>query len=80
MPMNALGTTAVLTEVGTSKLRIRLTISPSRISLVTSSLLRSSSVTPFVFRCSIIRFPSASASRIVSSAMWATAVDQVIWK
>lgn len=76
----ALGITTAFADVGTLKVRIRFTISPNRISLVTSSLLLSSSVTPLVLRCRTIKFPSASLSKNVFSSTRATAVAQAVWK
>ena len=76
----AFGVTTALAEVGTLTLWIRLTISPSRISLVASSRRRSSAVTPFAFRSNTVRFPSASASRKLSEVMCATAVAQAVAK
>lgn len=75
----ALGITTALGEKGTSKGRIRLTISPSLISLVTSSLFLSSSVTPLTLRLRTRRLPSASPSSKVFSSIWARLVVQTVW-
>lgn len=49
VPMKAVGVTIAFGLGDTSKLRMRLTISPSLISLMTSSRRRSSAVMPLVF-------------------------------
>ncbi len=81
VPMNAVGTTIAFGLEDTSKLRILFTISPSLISLTTSSRRRSSTVMPFVFWRKTTRLPSASLSRNASpSPTCATAVDHTVWK
>ena len=77
--MKARGTTAASGCATTSMRRIRLTISPSRISEVVCSRFLSSSVTPSGLRTSTARLPSASLSRYVFVSTSATAVAQVVW-
>ncbi len=81
VPMKAVGVTIAFGLADTSKLRMRFTISPSLISLMTSSRRRSSAVMPLVFCCKTIRLPPASLSRNAASfPTCATAVAHTVWK
>lgn len=73
----ALGTTGASETVAMSMRLMRLTCSPSSMSPLSISLLRSSSVTPLTSRSSRIRLPSASACRYVFSLTSARAMLQL---